>query len=577
MIKLTHLHTYTGPSPYAPEPSLIISLEIGAEELRNARQRITKVTQAFSSWFNYTLPEQSVNELETGEFLVSFSLALLTEVRGFLNVAKVNKSEETLKLIIGYHVPKVSLLALRLAVNIYTEIERTNLTLLIKKIDEFWLICKRFHPDYQAGILMKAAQKNNIPVLAFLNNTKYWQYGWGEKSRIFMESLSNADGQLASTISRNKPLSKMLFQSLGIPCPRHLLINSTNDLARVVSEIGYPCVVKPTDRGGGKGVTANIKNFSELQNAFNVAHQLTNGPVMIEQHVAGDDHRLMVIDGRFAAAIRREPATIIGDGQRSIRHLIEEINTKRSINMIKSSYLRPIPVDNILVAHLSKQGKDLESILIEGERVSLRSNANLSTGGICVDVTEKTHPTIQRLVEQLSRTVGFGTAGFDYLTTDISISPLLSKGAFIEMNTTPGLDATIAAGWIAEKIGSLVLGDFIGRIPIHLIISNSLENLPAKEDPIYANSSAAKVYSKEVHIGECVYRIDDPYPWAAVNSALKNKSVQSLEIFCTASEIISYGLPVDRIDKIIVTDARISENWLEVLKKHSSELVVSEK
>ncbi len=576
MIKLTHLHTYAGPSPYATEPCLVFSLKIDLEQLKNARERIASITQAFHSWFNYKLPDKPIGEIELGKFLASFSLTLLTEVRGFLDVAKVIKSENGSQLIIGYHSPEISLLALKLAVNTYVEINQTNISLFTKKIADFYTICRQFHPDYQAGILMKAAKELNIPALPFLNNTKFWQYGWGHKSRIFMESLSNADGTIASAIARSKPVSKLLFQSIGVPYPRHLLINSPGELHEAVSVIGYPCVVKPTDSGGGKGVTANIINFSQLQKAFAGVRQMTNGPVMVEQHIAGADHRLMVINGQFVAAIRREPTTIVGDGKSTINDLTKKINSTRSANMIESCYLRVIPIDNILVAHLSSQAKDLESVLLKGEEVTLRSNANLSTGGICVDVTEKTHPSIQKIVEHLSKTCGFGTAGFDYLTTDISVSPFSSEGAFIEMNTTPGLDATIAAGWSAERIGALVLGDFIGRIPVYLTISNSLEdNCTEKTDPAYEDPSSAKVYGKAVHIGECIYRINEDFPWAAVNSVLKNQAVHSLEIFCTASEIISHGLPVDHFDKIILSNVEMSENWLAVLEQHSSEFVLS--
>lgn len=76
------------------------------------------------------------------------------------------------------------------------------------------------------------------------------------------------------------------------------------------------------------------------------------------------------------------------------------------------------------------------------------------------------------MAEQIAVTLGIDNAGLDYLTTDISASPEDVKGVFVEANITPGLDATIAAGWPPEKIAALVLGDDCGRIPVVLTIAD---------------------------------------------------------------------------------------------------------
>uniref|UniRef100_Q3AS13 D-alanine-D-alanine ligase and related ATP-grasp enzymes-like protein n=1 Tax=Chlorobium chlorochromatii (strain CaD3) TaxID=340177 RepID=Q3AS13_CHLCH len=571
MIKLTHQHTYSGTNIYSTESAIVVLFEIEKEELKIAKNNILSVKHSLSNLFESYVLKDFVTELELGDFIVSFAHILLTEVRGFINTAKSFKNDDQVVLILGYHVPKVSLLALKVALNIYINIEKLNSSDLNKILIDFWDICRKYHPDYQAGILMEACYKKNIPVLPFINGTKFWQYGWGEKSRIFMESRSNTDGSIAHTLSNDKPITKAVFNSLGVPTPKDVVIKSSNELETAIAAIGYPCVLKPTNTGGGKGVIANIRNFTQLLNAFTYARQFTKDAIMVERFICGDDYRLMVIDGKFVAAIKREPAKVIGNGKSAIRELIQQLNSKRSINLRKSNYLRPILIDKILLEQLAKQEMSLDNILSAERHISLRSNANLSTGGTCTDVTHLVHPTITQCVEQLSVTTGFGTAGFDYITTDISSSLQKSGGAFIEMNTTPGLDVTIAAGWSVEKIGSITLGDTVGRIPIHLHISNT--PLDLYKLPINFDSHLARVSENNVCIGQCCYHIDDLQPWAAVKSVLRNKTVQVVEIFCTVSEIIKHGMPVDYVNNIFISNIDIPENWMNVLKEHASEII----
>ena len=73
----------------------------------------------------------------------------------------------------------------------------------------------------------------------------------------------------------------------------------------------------------------------------------------------------------------------------------------------------------------------------------------------------------------LARTLGLPMMGADYLATHIDRSPMECGGRFIEINTTPGLDALVTAGWPVEDAGDLALaasGEAPGRIPIDLLI-----------------------------------------------------------------------------------------------------------
>jgi cyanophycin synthetase len=277
----------------------------------------------------------------------------------------------------------------------------------------------------------------------------------------------------------------------------------------------------------------------------------------------------MVIGGRLVAALRREASSVLGDGRRTIGQLIGELNADRSRNMVRSQYRRPVPLDDTLADQLARQGVSLETVLPAGAKVTLRSNSNLSTGGVAVDVTHRVHPEVAALAEQLAVTVGLETAGLDYLTTDITRSPLEGHGAFIEMNTTPGLDVFAATGWSDEKIGSLVLGTAPGRIPVSLCVLPTLDAQAARRavEDTEPDATAAWVCGTGLRIGPLDLRIADTSPWAAVRSALRNKTVSSLQIVCTVGDIVEHGLPVDRVDRVVMSGVTFPERWQAVIER----------
>jgi len=565
--RIQHLHTYTGPNIYADEPVIVARLTLPQQMLLDASARIGRMNQACREWFDAPPVPDELTPAAVGQFLVTWARCALTEVRGVLNVAKAVIEHESTLLILGHHDPRISFGALELAGAIFSGAHGKTTEAIASAVRNLWKICKRHHPDYQSAILMTAARTADIPFLPFSPGAPYQQYGWGAQGRVFLESASTADSMIGSQLATNKASCKALFRSMGAPAPMHVSIDSASELEKALSIVGYPCVVKPLFGSKGVAVTVGIEDLERARLAFDAAQQAKAGPVMIEQLVKGDDHRLLVIGGKFVAAIRREPPVVIGDGQRTVRELVENLNAPRSLNMVRSGYLRPIPIDDVVLECLRAQQIAPDFVPAREQRVLLRTNANLSTGGVCVDVTSQVHPSLKAMVEQLSTSIGLPTAGLDYVTSDISQSPWRTGGAFIEANSLPGIDVAIAAGWSAESIGRMTLGDGVSRIPASLFISESLpqpENLVSSRTPC-----PARVVGNDVRVDESVYRVSSTAPWAAVHAALRNRAVQELEIFSTPAEIIAHGLPVDRLDRTVLVRAQLPDAWRQVIERCS--------
>ena len=89
----------------------------------------------------------------------------------------------------------------------------------------------------------------------------------------------------------------------------------------------------------------------------------------------------------------------------------------------------------------------------KGQRVFLLDNANLSTGGDSVDVTETVHPTFKKLAIALTRDMGLRMCGVDLMVNgDISRKPVRGTYWILEINSAPGLDHYAKIGRAQEKI-----------------------------------------------------------------------------------------------------------------------------
>ena len=581
MIRIQHEATFFGANPFATMPVVVANITLSKNTTACKKiltQGCLQLHADFPEWVHTTPSlQQPVAEM-VAQTAAQWTLGALNEVRGFLHDAGARATPEGARLWLGFHHPGFSRSALEMALKVLIDAGQSH-TYDRHSVDDalasFWQLCRRHHPDYQARILMQAARIQDIPFLPFIASARYWQYGWGSRSRLFFESMSNADGHLGYEMQHSKILGKTLFSTLGFPTPEYQLVNKESELTKTAKVIGWPCVVKPLFLGGGKGITASITCISDMKAAFAYARRYSNDAIMVEKYVPGDDHRLLVIGGKLFAVIRREPSTVTGDGKSTIAQLLALVNSHRSANMVKSSYLRIIKSDDVLKLHLARQDVALETILPSGKRITLRSNANVCTGGICMDVTKQIHPHIKEMAETIAITMGLETVGIDFITTDIEKS-WTEVGYLIEANTTPGLESTIATGQDPAIIGSAVLGAIPARIPFQMVITQQSDlthaaNWLKKQSH---TDGSGWCCNGEAAIDGMPLRNMQSEPWAAVHSLLRHKVVHQICVVCTAEEIMRHGMPVDKVNHIALCcdESELPAEWLQVLNSQSETL-----
>lgn len=89
------------------------------------------------------------------------------------------------------------------------------------------------------------------------------------------------------------------FEAAGVEHPWFYILNDIKALDKIVSRIQYPCISKPLDNAGSRGVTL-IQNHRQLKDAVVYSSSSSReGGVIIEEYLHGNEVsvEIMVVDG----------------------------------------------------------------------------------------------------------------------------------------------------------------------------------------------------------------------------------------------------------------------------------------
>jgi len=285
--------------------------------------------------------------------------------------------------------------------------------------------------------MVNAAIVRGIPVRR-LTEGSLVQLGWGSRQRKILAAATSQTSAIAEDIVQDKDLTRRLLHEVALPVPAGRPVTSEDDAWAAAQEIGVPVVVKPRDGNQGRGVALNLTTRDQVAAAY-VAAKDESDSVIVEQFAEGEDYRVLVIGRQFVAASRRKPAHVYGDGERTIAELVAIVNTDPRRAADHAAALSKIRIDAVALAVLAEQGMTPDSIPAKGELVLIRRNANLSTGGTAVDVTNDVHSTIRMACIEAAQAVGLDICGIDIVAIDITAPLSARNGVFIELNARPGL------------------------------------------------------------------------------------------------------------------------------------------
>lgn len=301
--------------------------------------------------------------------------------------------------------------------------------------------------EYSTQLLIKAAQKRGIKIDIIDRKANFLRLTKGNVSRYIQQAtFTPLDSVTTYLITGNKNITKKLLQQNKINVP---LGQDYTDLESALKDYnlyaGKKLVVKPTTTNYGIGIhfiDANDKKAFEKAVTSCLKMDKT---VIVEEFVEGEEHRFLVMGERVVGVLKRVPANIVGDGKSTIKELIKEKNFFRV-------YPGFIKLGKTELEMLKAQRLTANSILEKDQKIFLRKNSNISTGGDAIGLTNEFPNYFKKIAVKAAKVAEAKICGIDmiikgknYSIIELNYNPVLKPHAFPHGGhpvdvTTPLLD-----------------------------------------------------------------------------------------------------------------------------------------
>jgi cyanophycin synthetase len=416
--------------------------------------------------------------------------------------------------------------------------------------------------------IAEAARRRDIPVRR-VAGLSILRLGYGCHRRLISAAMTEQTSAIGVDIACDKMLAKRLLRRAGIPVPEGMVAHSEVETIRALFAIGPPVVIKPRNGNQGRCVTVEVNTPAEAGRAYRrAAAGSGSSEVIVESYVPGNDYRVLVTGGRVSAAAELRPPTVTGDGTSTMMELVDALNADPRRGNGHSRVLTKITVDDAMLDHLADDGLLPGSVPASGREVSLRRNANLSTGGTSVDVTDMLHPDVAELCRRAAGVAGLDVCGVDLRLEDISTplfgaSPPAGRAAVIELNACPGLRMHLAP---AEGSPRAVAEDVVdglyppgatSRIPIVSVTGTNGKTTTVRMITHVLRQAGMRTgmsCTDGVFIGgQCVLEADASGPLSA-ELVLDDATVEAAVLETARGGILRRGLGYDRADVAVITN-----------------------
>ncbi|MEK7585770.1 MAG: cyanophycin synthetase [Patescibacteria group bacterium] len=308
-------------------------------------------------------------------------------------------------------------------------------------------ILQKVAPKIGATVLMEP-EWGVVGQITFKSGKKsYTRY-----NTVDMNSIGSSD------VARDKDYANFFMKRMGYPVVEGKTffsktwaraIGSKRNIDtgyKYAKKLGFPIVVKPNSGSQGVGV-ALVSNKQEFYRAMRFVFK-GDKVALVQKYLVGKDYRIVVLDKKIISAYERIPLSVMGDGKLSIEKLLNK--KKKYFNNINRD-IKIDTKDSRIKEKLKRQKLSLKSVLPKGKLVYLLDNANLSTGGDSVDVTNAIHPLFKKLAVKLTSDMGLRLCGVDLMIVG-NIKEKPNKYWVLEVNAAPGLDHYVTTGKAQQKI-----------------------------------------------------------------------------------------------------------------------------
>lgn len=264
----------------------------------------------------------------------------------------------------------------------------------------------------------------------------------GEKVEYVKQATKTSkDSYITALIMENKLVTKDILRENNIRVPKgkdyENIDEAKKDFRLFKNE---KIVIKPKSTNFGLGISIFPGEYSreDYDKAVEIAFR-EDSSILIEEFMTGKEYRFLVIGEEVVGILHREPANVIGNGESTIEELVFEKNKDPLRGKGYKTPLEKIKLGEIEEMFLKNQGLSFKSIPKNGEKIYLRENSNISTGGDSIDFTDKIHPSYKEVALKAAKAVKALICGVDMVIDNIEEEAKEKNHGIIELNFNPAI------------------------------------------------------------------------------------------------------------------------------------------
>ncbi len=236
----------------------------------------------------------------------------------------------------------------------------------------------------------------------------------------------------------DKVLLKQEFKKHKIPVPSYfklplLTFFRSRNIKNAFSKLNKPIIVKPRVGSRGRHTITNINTLEQLKDGIAISGEICS-QLIVEEHLKGSVCRATLVNGILVGFYRGDAPTLHGDGKKSIKELIEDMDSKRH------DRVEPIRISQELHDHLLRSGFIISDVLPTGVSLPLTHRIGRLFGGKTMEMIGDLHPSFVSIFEKAAKIVGLAVVGFDAIIPDPQKSAESQHWGIIECNSLPFID-----------------------------------------------------------------------------------------------------------------------------------------
>ena len=571
-MKIIQTRVYEGQNIYSHKKCIRIDVdlegycEIPSKDIPNFNFNLVRIVPELNT-HRCGIDEDGgfVTRLKEGTYLAHICEHITIAIQNRLGIevayGKAREIEgDNYYIIVQYEYKNTAIEAVKLAVDIINSLIKQCTLDFDGRINLLRDILRSEEMGPSTKAICSAAKEYDLPITQ-LGNSGIYQIGYGKMGRFIEATIGSTTGCVASDISCDKLLTKELLRIQNIPIAEGNKVSNVIGLLKEAEEIGYPVVLKPQYGNKGKGVILNIQNEKELIKSYNILKKKYED-IIIEKYINGNDYRVCVVDYKVVAVSLRVRPFVIGNGKDSLKKLIDIFNENPLRGEDHEKPLTKIKIDNELIACISKNKLCLDSVIKIGQKVFLRENANLSTGGMAIDCTEQICNENIEYCINASKALGLDISGVDICTNDISRPLNEGNGIIMEVNAAPGIRMHhYPSEGKKRDVGKSIIDMLYGGRP-HSIPIVSITGTNGKTTTTRLISYVLRKMGSNVGMtstdgiylnNKCIHKGDDSGFYSA-KTILLNREVDIAVLETARGGLIRKGLAYNLADVAVITN-----------------------